>query len=97
DHVGLALGGTSKAQRAHQPVDLQRLGTRELRQPARRCPAEELELPEAVLAVAEAESKGQIEIAPRADVGNAVAVTQDVDRCLEPAQRHTAGGLRKGP
>ena len=63
------------------------------RQPPGRRAAEELELPEAVLAVAEADREDQVDRAARADVRNAVAVAQHVDRRLEPPQPQAAAGL----
>jgi hypothetical protein len=50
----LPLGDPPQAKRPHQPVGAQSLGAGDLRQPTRRHPPVQLELPQPVLTVAEA-------------------------------------------
>ena len=89
----LALGHAAHAERAHQAVGRQRLRARELGQPPGGRAAEELELPQPVLAVAEAEREAQVVRRARGDVGHAEAVAQDLHRRVDPAQHQAAGGL----
>src|SRR5919109_2275011 len=78
DRLSLAAGEPVKSQRAHQAIDLQARWSRELREPSGGRAPEELELPQPVLAVAEAHRKGEIEMAARAYVRHAQAIADDV-------------------
>jgi hypothetical protein len=91
----LTLRHAAHAERAHQQVRAQRVRAGELGQAAGGGPAEELELPQPVLPVAEAEREARVGRAAGAQVRHAVAVTQDLDRRFEPSQPQAAGGLRK--
>jgi hypothetical protein len=81
--TGLALGRPAHAERAHQPVSGQRVLPGELGQAPRGGAAEELELPEPVLAVAEAERERDVVHAAGPHVRHAEAVAQDVHGRLE--------------
>ncbi len=71
--------------------------TGDLGQPSGADPAVEVELPEAVLSVAEALAEPQVVPGLGADVGNSPAVAADLDRALEPVQPQAPVGPRKRP
>ena len=83
----LRLGGPPQPERAHQYVGLERLLAGELRHPAGREAAVELELPEPVLAVAEAVAEAEVDGRLRRDPRYAEAVAGDLDRRLQARRR----------
>ena len=83
---GLALGGAAQAQGSHEAVGPQPGATGDLGQPPGADPAVEVELPEAVLSVAEALGEPQVVPGLGVDVGNSPAVAADLDRALEALQ-----------
>ena len=92
---GLALGAAAEAERAHEAVDLEAGLAGELADPAGRAAAEELELPEPVLADGEALPEGEVLARARADVRDAEAVAADRDRLLDAGDRDLAADLRE--
>ena len=95
DLARLALGHAPHAERAHQAVGGQGVRPGELRQAAGGRAAEELELPQPVLAVAEPEREAQVVRRPGRDVRDAEAVAQDLERRVHAAQHQPARGLRQ--
>ena len=91
----LALGDAAHPDRSHQHVGLQGVRARELGQAPGGRAAEELELPQPVLAVAEPQREARVGSAARAHVRNAEAVAEDLDGRVEAAKPQTAGRLRQ--
>src|SRR5439155_19074695 len=78
-------------------VHVERVRPAELGQAPGRRAAEELELPEPVLPVAEADRVGEVDVAPCADVRDAQTITNHVDRRLEPSQPDAPARPRQWP
>ena len=97
ERLGLALGGAAQPQGSHEAVGPQPGATGDLGQPSGPDPPVEVELPEAVLSVAEALAEPQVVPGLGVDVGNSPAVAADLDRALEPLQPQAPVGPRKRP
>jgi hypothetical protein len=89
----LALRHAPQPERPHQAVGWEGFGTGELRQAAGCCAAEELELPQPVLPVAEPQREADIVRRARGDVGDTEPVAQDLQGRIHAAQLQAARGL----
>ena len=81
------LRGAMQAESALEAIDVERILAEDLGQPPGGHAAGQLHLPQAILGVAEALAEVRVQRVARADVGNAPAVADDLDR---PAQARDA-------
>jgi hypothetical protein len=91
---GLPLGGAPQPQGAQEAVRPQPRAAGDLRQPPGADPPVEVDLPQPVLAVAEALAEPQVVPGGGADVRHAPAVPPDLDRSLDALDPAPAGGPR---
>jgi hypothetical protein len=68
---------------SHEGIEGDRPGAEELGEPARRAPAVELHLPEAILCVDETLAEECVVSGPRSHMRDPQPVAQDLDRCVE--------------
>ena len=94
---GLGLGDAAQPQRPDEAIGDQARGPGDLRQPAGADAAVEVDLPEAILSVAEALAEPQVEVGLGADVRHAPAVARDLDRPLDAGHPQIARGSRQRP
>ena len=92
----LALGCPPQPQGPHEAVGLQPRPAGDLRQPAAADAPVEVDLPETVLAVAEALAEPQVVPRAGADVRNPPAVTPNLDPSLEPLEPQASLGAGQG-
>lgn len=85
-----------KAERPDQPISGKPGATGNLRDPACRHPAVELELPEPVLRVAKPLTEPQVPSSPRVNVRHSPAVAQNLNLMIEARQTQCAPVRRQG-
>jgi hypothetical protein len=88
DEIGLRRA--AHAERAHEPVALERAPAEDFGQPAGAEAAVDLELPQAILRMREAEREVRVALGAREDMRHAVRVAQDFDRGAHSAERDFA-------
>ncbi len=93
----LPLGRPPQTQRAHESVGLEPRRTRDFGQPPSADSPIEVDLPQAVLSVAEALGKPQVVLGPGVDMRDSPAIAGDLDLAHRPAHAPASRCPRKRP